>query len=109
MTEAELEKICTDMVIEAGGEHRKLDTGMNAKGQLDHAYWLHYGVHFIVEYKLPGEDLSPKQEARVARLRSLGHTVYIVRTVEAFRRLPLLRAGLLPNHPIFAPGNPVTR
>ena len=87
--ESELEADCTDVAVSLGAEHRKLDTGVNAKGQLDHAYWLPHGVHFIVEFKLPGERPSPKQKKKIARLRALGHAVHVIDSYEGF--LDLLR------------------
>lgn len=84
--EADLEADCTNEVIQLGGEHRKLDTGVGSKGQLDHAYWLP-NRHFIVEFKLPGEHPKPKQQKRIDRLRKLGVEVHVIDTYEYFMKI----------------------
>lgn len=86
-SEAEIEKECTDMVIALGGEHRKLDTGRGAKGELDHAYWLPRRTHFIVEYKVPGGKPSPLQARKIERLRLMGFEAHIIYSVEEFRTM----------------------
>lgn len=87
--EADLESDCTNAVILHGGEHRKLDVGRGSKGQLDHAYWLPNGRHFIVEFKLPGEGLSDKQILKFERLKNMGHEVHIVDGFEQFMAILL--------------------
>ncbi len=85
--ENELEADCTDFVRRRGGEHRKLDVGPGSKGQLDHAYWMPGGVHFIVEFKRGDETLSPKQINRLNNLSSMGHKVYVVRDYMDFVKI----------------------
>ena len=85
--EVDLENDCTQAAKDVGAEHRKLDVGTGSKGWLDHAYWLPDGRHFIVEFKLPGEPLKPKQNKRALRLRDLGHRVYVIDTYENFLML----------------------
>lgn len=85
--ESELEHDCTEAAKKLGAEHRKLDTGINSKGQLDHAYWLPGGFHFIVEFKMPGLKPSPLQQRRIDRLLKLGHTVYVIDNYADFLRI----------------------
>ena len=85
--EAELEKDCTQAAIDLGAKHRKLDTGLNSKGQLDHDYWLPKGHHFIVEFKLPGKKPSKLQQRLIERLQELGHSVYVIDNYADFLRI----------------------
>ena len=81
-----IERACVALAENAlGGLTRKLDKGPNAKGWLDRAMWLPGGLHIIVEFKRPGEYLTDFQEARMDKLESLGHTVYVIRSIEEFR------------------------
>lgn len=85
--ENELEADCTAIIKKLGGEHRKLDVGPGAKGQLDHAYWLPDGLHFIIEFKREGEYPNPKQNQRIERLLDMRHKVYIIHNYVEFMGL----------------------
>jgi len=85
MLESKLESVCVAEVHYRGGMHRKLDTGFQSKGQLDHAFWLPNGRHFIVEFKV-GRNVPTKQQTlKIARLKDLGHEVYVIDNLDDFK------------------------
>lgn len=47
------------------------------------------GQRFIVEWKRPGEKPRKQQAARIKRLRDMGHHVYVLTTISAFRSVLL--------------------
>lgn len=83
-SEASLEKSCLRKALQRGYLHRKLDTGTNAKGWLDHAFWGPGGHHFIVEFKVGSNRPSVKQQARIDDLQRLGHEVHVIYDLTAF-------------------------
>lgn len=86
LSESQIESECTQRVKKAGGAHRKLDVGLGAKGELDHAYWLP-GWHFIVEFKVPGGKLSALQVRKMRHLLAMHHEVYVIDAVADFETL----------------------
>ena len=50
------------------------------------------GQRFIVEWKRPGEKPRPQQVARIERLRKMGHHVYVLDNITAFRSVLLHEA-----------------
>ena len=86
-SESELEEMCVIAAKAQGYQHRKLDTGLNAKGWLDHAFWGPGGRHFIVEFKVGSNAPSPKQAARIQDLRGMGHEVHVIYRLNAFLAL----------------------
>ena len=82
--ERDIEKACMREVRRRDGEYRKLDVGYGAKGWLDQAVWLPGGVHFIAEFKRPGERPTPLQARRIKRFRYMGYDVGVFDSVEGF-------------------------
>ena len=87
LTHTQLESECMKLVGKAGGMHRKLDVGHGAKHWLDQSVWLPGGVHFIVEFKMPDDRLSPGQAAKLRSFQALGQKVFVVGSLPDFERL----------------------
>ncbi len=108
-TEADIESECMGIVTEHGGEYRKLDVGIGAKGWLDDAVWLP-NWHFVVEFKKPGEKPTALQRRRIRRLRALGVEVHVIDDVATFSSLVAWGLDRARGHAALAPapGSPRT-
>lgn len=83
--ESHIEKKCCEIADANGFEHIKLDKAK--RSWPDRLFLGPLCVSFIVEFKRPGEKTRPQQAALHRRLGRLGHDVYVIDSVEAFREL----------------------
>ena len=85
--ENKLEAACVRLASIAGYEHRKLDVGRGSKNWIDHAFWGPGGRHLLIEFKRPGEKMTPGQTVRFMRLAKMGHEIYEIQTLDDFEKL----------------------
>ena len=75
--ERDIERYLVKRVGQLGGHAYKF-TSMGRRGVPDRNVHLPCGVHFYVECKAPGEQLTPAQERERELLKHLGARVHIV-------------------------------
>lgn len=96
MSESDIEKACVKRANELGYMNRKLDIGPGGKGWLDQLFFGPNGSAFIVEFKMPGEKVSPKQHIRITRLQRMHHRVYVCESYPGFEQILEYEARLTP-------------
>lgn len=77
MIESTIENYGNALAKERGYFQRKL-SWIGRRSAPDRFYSRSDRGPFLIEYKRPGEKLTPLQEREVARLREAGVTVYVV-------------------------------
>lgn len=83
MIERDLEAKCVKIVrTKHRGKAKKLDTGPDAKGWLDRAFWLPGNIHFIVEFKMPGCKPTEKQQEMLDWFKANYFPVFLVQTMD---------------------------
>ena len=88
MSEATLvEKPSVEYAESLGWKCRKLDAGPGGRSWPDQLMLGPAGQILIVEFKIAGGALSPKQAKRIKVLAAMGHAVHVIYTFEDFKDL----------------------
>lgn len=88
MSESTLvEKPSVEYAESLGWKCRKLDVGPGGRSWPDHLMLGPKAQILIIEFKIEGGTLSPKQKKRKEQLERLGHKVHVIYTFEDFKDL----------------------
>ena len=83
----DIELPCVAIAHAQGFMDFKFDRRGGRKGWPDRGFWGPGGVHFFVEFKTPKGRVSPYQRKIAKDFKARGHSVYVIRSVEEFKRL----------------------
>lgn len=85
-------KLCAEKGWVAMYSNPSQRTGRNL-GEPDFSLYAHGGRHWLIECKTAKGKLSDEQEWMHGRLRRLGQTVHIVRSIEDFQEITGAKGG----------------
>ena len=78
---------CAKEARRIGYKAIKMSTALEV-GLPDYQFIGYNGHIFFVEFKRPGESISPVQRRKVRKFTEMGHEVYIIDNVDDFYRIP---------------------
>ena len=85
MRESAIEAACCRYARRHGCKPVKLQAGET--GMPDRLFLLPRGRLLLVEFKAPGEYLSPRQRLVCGALGDIGHPVFVIRSTDHFKGL----------------------
>lgn len=81
-----IQKKCVVHARSLGLKPHKMSTDFEV-GWPDYLFIGKVGLTIFVEFKRPGEPLRPAQRRKIEQFAELGHTIFVIDNVDAFKEL----------------------